>query len=267
MTATETAAAVIQPLAGGPVLMGRICDAEEDGSAIEDTCQDIYADTTTAPGADPGDDPGDDGPPPGTGPGEGTPGPGDGGGGGEGGGGGDGSEEEDRGLDSDGNSMMDSWREVVASGKSCGYNFTEDERLGAPRGGGSRTHQGVDFGANKGDEVRALHSGTVTVASTGTTACGLQVTIVNRDLGWETRYCHLDTKSVGVGSTVSAGDPIGGAGRSGLGYDEEEDGDPPNIGVHAHIEHTQNAANKPFYEVTDTAATATNLVDKKDGGC
>ena len=71
VTATETVAYVATPLGSGPVLVGRICDEDEDGEAIEDTCQAIYADSTTATG----DDPGDDGPPPGAGPGEGTPGP------------------------------------------------------------------------------------------------------------------------------------------------------------------------------------------------
>ena len=81
VTATETVNSVTTPLGGGPTLVGRVCDEDEKGNAIEDTCQNIYADVTTVTGEDPG-------PPPGTGPGEGTPGPGDGGGdGGDGGGG------------------------------------------------------------------------------------------------------------------------------------------------------------------------------------
>ena len=65
VTATETVTYVATPLAGGPTLVGRICDADEEGNAIEDTCQGIYVDVTTVTGDDPGDDPG---PPPGAGP-------------------------------------------------------------------------------------------------------------------------------------------------------------------------------------------------------
>ena len=51
--------------------MDRICDADEDGNPIEDTCQNLYADVTTVTDDDQGDD---TGPPPGAGPGEGRPG-------------------------------------------------------------------------------------------------------------------------------------------------------------------------------------------------
>lgn len=51
VTATETLGVVATPVAGGPTLVGRICDADEAGNAIEETCTPIYNDSTkvTAP--------------------------------------------------------------------------------------------------------------------------------------------------------------------------------------------------------------------------
>ncbi len=232
VTATETVETLVTPLAGGPI--GRICNTDKDGNK---TCQIIYGDSIKvtaprppllpAPPQPPTTTPTPPQPQP--------PGPSGGGG-------------PSHNRDSNNNSMMDSWRAVVASGKSCGFNFTEDERLGAPRGGGSRTHEGVDFGANKGDEVRALHSGQITSAGDSGTSCGTSVVITNRDLNWSTRYCHLDTKNVSVNDSVDAGDAIGGAGRTGLGYDDRKT--PENQGVHAHIEHRQDGSLLEFFAAT-----------------
>ncbi len=168
VTATETVAVVTTPLAGGPVLIGRICDADEEGNAIEDTCQGIYADVTTVTGDDPGDDPG---PPPGAGPGEGTPGPGDGGDGGDGGGGGG-----TPGPTPSGSSLA-----AATSDINCqGWNIDDGDGFDADRmneDGTTRKHRALDIQVSSDDATFfALASGTIVNRATSP-ACGHQIAV------------------------------------------------------------------------------------------
>ncbi len=208
VTATETVTHVATPLAGGPTLVGRVCHEDEEGNAIEDTCQGIYADVTTVTGDDPGDDPG---PPPGAGPGEGTPGPGDGGDdGGDGGGGG--------GTDAS-NTYVSSWADVLSTTDSCAENFDKNDRLGINHGGvndtpGRENHSGVDIQGNDGDPVYAWRGGRIVPVVSGT-ACGHGVEIQHSD-GSTSRYCHFNSPSPStMPEHVSAGDLVGHVGRSG----------------------------------------------------
>ncbi len=203
VTATETLTHVATPLVGGPTLVGRVCDEDEEGNAIEDTCQGIYADVTTVTGEDPG-------PPPGTGPGEGTPGPGDGGDGGDGGGGG--------GTDAS-NTYVSSWADVLSTTDSCAENFDKNDRLGINHGGvndtpGREGHSGVDIQGNDGDPVYAWRGGRIVPVVSGT-ACGHGVEIQHGD-GSTSRYCHFNSPSPStMPEHVSAGDLVGHVGRSG----------------------------------------------------
>ena len=204
VTATETLTGVGTPLGGGPTLVGRVCDEDEEGNAIEDTCQNIYADVTTVTGEDPG-------PPPGTGPGEGTPGPGDGGGGDGGDGGGGGTDAS--------NTYVSSWADVLSTTDSCAENFDKNDRLGINHGGvndtpGREDHSGVDIQGNDGDPVYAWRGGRIVPVVSGT-ACGHGVEIQHSD-GSTSRYCHFNSPSPStMPSRVSAGDLVGHVGRSG----------------------------------------------------
>lgn len=100
--------------------------------------------------------------------------------------------------------------------------------FGAPRDGGSRAHQGLDFGAPNGTPVVAAGAGTVRLSESS--GCGLTVTIDHGST--TTLYCHLSAYSVQNGETVAAGDEVGRVGSSGnasasyphLHFEVEENG-------------------------------------------
>jgi murein DD-endopeptidase MepM/ murein hydrolase activator NlpD len=82
-----------------------------------------------------------------------------------------------------------------------------------PFTGRARFHGGVDVRAAYGSEVSSAAAGRV--VSTGTHGgYGLSV-VVEHAPGLQTRYAHLSASLVRVGDEVSAGQPVGRAGRSG----------------------------------------------------
>ncbi|GAB2899921.1 M23 family metallopeptidase [Streptomyces mayteni] len=74
-------------------------------------------------------------------------------------------------------------------------------------------HTGADFPVASGTEVVAVTSGQVVSAGT-VNAYGNEV-IIRHDDGRYSQYAHLSSISVGVGQSVSAGDPIGLSGSTG----------------------------------------------------
>ncbi len=72
---------------------------------------------------------------------------------------------------------------------------------GASRGGGSRSHKGIDLRAPKGTPFMAADDGTVTFAGWGGGSYGYLITI-NHGNGIETKYAHCTTVDVSVGQDV-----------------------------------------------------------------
>lgn len=70
-----------------------------------------------------------------------------------------------------------------------------------------RTHNGVDFTGEQGDEVKAVCGGKVLKIETEP-SWGVVVT-VQHDNGLTARYCGLSETSVGEGDIISGGDVIG----------------------------------------------------------
>jgi GH24 family phage-related lysozyme (muramidase)/peptidoglycan hydrolase-like protein with peptidoglycan-binding domain len=87
--------------------------------------------------------------------------------------------------------------------------------FGTSRGGGARSHKGIDIEAPVGTPVSAIKGGTATVLSQPGGA-GLYVSIEHTD-GTSSQYFHLDTAKAKVGDTfnVTTGQQIGTVGRSG----------------------------------------------------
>ena len=101
-------------------------------------------------------------------------------------------------------------------GPGTRYQFRDT--WGAPRGGGTRPHEGVDIAAPRGSVIRAATTGRVVALSLDRdSACGLGVFIVSRmPERYMLGYCHMDAEPiVSVGNTVQAGDPIGLVGATG----------------------------------------------------
>ncbi|MBQ9476211.1 MAG: M23 family metallopeptidase [Bacteroidales bacterium] len=82
--------------------------------------------------------------------------------------------------------------------------------------GGTRFHSGQDFSTSGiiGIPVYATGDGVVTSAKYQFTGYGNEL-IINHGFGYETRYAHLNTIEVGVGTQVHRGDLIGTVGKSG----------------------------------------------------
>ncbi len=83
-----------------------------------------------------------------------------------------------------------------------------------PTAGASTYHQGVDLAAPKGTPIVASRGGTVTTAGSSG-SLGLYV-IVNHGDGFSSLYAHMEFISVSSGQAVSAGQQLGGVGRSGI---------------------------------------------------
>ena len=79
------------------------------------------------------------------------------------------------------------------------------------RGG---THKGIDIGAPRGTRVVAAHGGKVTKSGTSGD-CGPYLVIKASGTSYWYAYQHLQNRTVGVGSTVSAGQKIGEIGSGG----------------------------------------------------
>lgn len=85
---------------------------------------------------------------------------------------------------------------------------------GAARGGGSRSHEGIDIFADKGSPVVAPVSGTVTsVRYRG--LGGKQVWLRDSKRGYSLYFAHLDSQTVSFGSKVKPGDTLGFVGNTG----------------------------------------------------
>ena len=80
--------------------------------------------------------------------------------------------------------------------------------------GASTYHQGVDLAAPQNTPIYASRSGTVTVASYGSSA-GYYVTINHGD-GFSSIYMHMETFTVRAGQQVSQGQLIGYVGKTGV---------------------------------------------------
>jgi murein DD-endopeptidase MepM/ murein hydrolase activator NlpD len=90
------------------------------------------------------------------------------------------------------------------------HNVTNS--FGAPRGGGTRRHQGNDIMAPYGAPVVAVVSGRITKLGNGGNG-GISVYLYGN--GTEFYYAHLSRRSVGSGQSVSAGQSIGANGDTG----------------------------------------------------
>jgi len=92
---------------------------------------------------------------------------------------------------------------------SSPYGFREQ-----PTAGASTYHQGVDLAAPRNTPIVASRGGTVTGVN-NSSGLGLYVTINHGD-GFSSVYAHMEYASVSAGQTVSAGQQIGGVGKSGI---------------------------------------------------
>jgi murein DD-endopeptidase MepM/ murein hydrolase activator NlpD len=98
--------------------------------------------------------------------------------------------------------------------------------FGAPRGGGTRRHQGNDIMASSGTPLRAVNSGTITRTGNG----GLGgIALYLWDGSTEYYYAHLSRLAVGSGQKVSAGQLVGSNGATGNAA-----GGPPHLHFEIH---------------------------------
>ena len=98
--------------------------------------------------------------------------------------------------------------------------------FGAPRGGGTRRHQGNDIMASSGTPIRAVNSGTITRTGNG----GLGgIALYLWDGSTEFYYAHLSRLSVSSGQHVSAGQLVGANGSTGNAA-----GGPPHLHFEIH---------------------------------
>ncbi|WP_328904931.1 M23 family metallopeptidase [Streptomyces sp. NBC_00234] len=84
-------------------------------------------------------------------------------------------------------------------------------------------HTGLDFAAQAGAPIKAVHGGTVTSAGWNT-AYGYH-TVIELDDGTEVTYSHQSSMNVSAGQQVNTGDVIGRVGATGNAY-----------GAHLHLE-------------------------------
>jgi murein DD-endopeptidase MepM/ murein hydrolase activator NlpD len=97
---------------------------------------------------------------------------------------------------------------------------------GAPRGGGTRRHQGNDIMADHGTPIRAVNSGTITRTGSGGLG-GLSVYLW--DGSTEYYYAHLSRISVSSGQKVAADTQLGANGDTG-----NASGGPPHLHFEIH---------------------------------
>ncbi len=85
---------------------------------------------------------------------------------------------------------------------------------GAPRGGGTRKHEGIDIFARKGTPVVAPVNGVVSsVRNRG--LGGKQVWLRDSERGHSLYFAHLDSQTVAFGQVVAPGDTLGFVGNTG----------------------------------------------------
>jgi len=85
---------------------------------------------------------------------------------------------------------------------------------GAPRGGGTRKHEGNDIFAPKGTDLLAMTDGEITRLS-NTGIGGKTVWLYDHRRGLRYYYAHLDEQLVRKGQQVSRGDVVGTVGNTG----------------------------------------------------
>jgi murein DD-endopeptidase MepM/ murein hydrolase activator NlpD len=101
--------------------------------------------------------------------------------------------------------------------------------FGASRGGGSRSHTGIDIAAPKGTPIMAADAGVVISAGNGGTYGKLIK--ISHGKGIVTWYGHCDTISVKIGQKVDKGETIGTVGITGTA-----------TGYHLHFEIRNNGS-------------------------
>lgn len=96
-----------------------------------------------------------------------------------------------------------------------GHRYFYRDTWGDPRGGGTRTHQGVDIGTSEGTPiVSATRGRVIAVLTDARRPCGLGVVI--RSGGELITYCHMRAVPiVHEGETVEPGDLLGHVGSTG----------------------------------------------------
>ncbi|MEZ5381684.1 MAG: M23 family metallopeptidase [Microthrixaceae bacterium] len=132
---------------------------------------------------------------------------------------------------------------------------------GSSRGGGSRSHQGVDIMANRGQRVVAPESGTITTAK-WSSSCGYSLGISGDD-GIYYLYCHLNNFASGIskGSRVWAGKQVGKVGSSGnasYAY--------PHLHFEMHPGGAGRASMNPYYRLRNAADARVGLVSSPPKG-
>lgn len=88
------------------------------------------------------------------------------------------------------------------------------DRFGAPRDGGRRRHQGLDFPVAQGTTVTSSASGTTIFAGYNSGGYG-NLVVVQHAEGYTTWYAHLSRITSWVGEQVSAGTRVGLVGSTG----------------------------------------------------
>lgn len=91
-------------------------------------------------------------------------------------------------------------------------------------------HPGIDMATKKGQVVRPVMTGSVTVAEYGRFGYGNNIQIAHAN-GYASRYAHLSKIEVAVGQTVALDTPIGEVGSTGR-----------SSGPHLHLEISTNGA-------------------------
>lgn len=223
VTSTETVTYVATPMTA----VGRICDADEQGNAIEDTCQTIYGDgiTVTAdPGPPNGARPGQGNPPPTTPP---NPSP------------------NPTPTTTNTSDVIGSLKNVIqAENLDCrSMNFSMDDRLGSTHGGTSTSrpgHGGIDMQTmGQHSNFYAPVAGTLSYHEQPG-SCGHHAKITRAD-GTYVIICHLDPAHDVDSGPVAAGALIGrdGFGSSGAGNSQ---------GPHLHLAYKRsvNEVLNPF---------------------
>lgn len=94
----------------------------------------------------------------------------------------------------------------------------------APTAGASTNHQGIDLAAPLNTPILAAKAGTVSVSKDEATGYGKWIEIKHDD-GTKSRYGHLNSRAVQVGTKVAAGQEIGKMGSTGT-----------STGSHLHFE-------------------------------
>ena len=103
--------------------------------------------------------------------------------------------------------------------------------FGTSRGGGARTHKGIDINGREGDPIESMRPGTVRFAGDGGAGAGNMI-IIDHGGGLETRYLHLQNINVKEGQQVTENTKIGTMGRT---------GNTPDAGdTHLHFETREN---------------------------